>query len=346
LKRFGEVEQIDELRELSLRPKSSPSKTEMAIEARVIAERGKRPDWGARKLRVLLAGEGIALTVETIHRILRRNQLIQPQRQHPPALKRFERAAPNQLWQMDFKGLTAERAHGLTPLSVLDDCSRFCLGLAALPTTRVGSVREVLTRIFQDSGLPEAMLMDHGKPWWNANHPNGWTRLSIWLMQQGIRLHFAAVRHPQTQGKVERFHRTLQEALRERGFPVDRQSWTPWLEAFREEYNHVRPHEALSMATPASRWQPSPRAFQPAPADWEYETGSELKRVRPSGQISIAAHEYFISAALAGQWVQVQPLASDRLLVFYRRTCVREIHLAKRQSYPVYFSREQQIYTE
>lgn len=344
LKRFAEAGRIEELREQSRRPHHSPGRTAAELESRVIGERQLRPDWGARKLQVVLAREGIGLRVDTIHRILRRHDLIVPRRQHPPALERFQREQPNQLWQMDFKGLPTKLSHGWMPLSVLDDCSRFALGLAALRTNRSRLVRQELTRIFEENGLPDAMLMDHGKPWWDANQPEGWTRLSIWLMQLNIRLHFAAIRHPQTQGKVERFHRSVQEALRERGYPPDRQSWPGWLDQFRQEYNHVRPHEALDMATPASRWQPSLRPFPQTLPDWEYDRGSELKKVRSSGVISIAGRDYFISAALSGQWVQIQHLAQDRLLVYFRRTCVRELNLIQRQSYPVYFSREQRVF--
>lgn len=346
LKRFREVGRIEELAERSRRPKASPRKTSEGIEERVVAERNRRPDWGARKLRVLLAREELDLKVETIHRILRRHELILPRQQHPPALRRFQREKPNQLWQMDFKGLASHRAKACYPLSILDDCSRYALGLSALASPNGKLVREMLVGIFRASGLPEAMLLDHGNPWWAAHQPAGWTRLTIGLMKQNIQLHFAAVRHPQTQGKVERFHRTLEDALYERGFPADGQSWQPWLDQFRHEYNHVRPHQGLAMATPASRWEPSQREYQERPPEWEYETGSEVKRVRTSGQIAVSGHEYLISIALAGEWVQLRQLTDDRLLVFYRRTCVREIELQKRQSYPVYFSREQSIFAE
>ena len=97
------------------------------------------------------------------------------------------------------------------------------------------------------SGLPQQMLMDHGTPWWNSQRA-GWTRLSVWLMQQGIELRFSGIRHPQTQGKVERLHGSLQRAFERRGRPRRRQDWQPWLDAFREEYNHERPHEALGPA--------------------------------------------------------------------------------------------------
>jgi transposase InsO family protein len=344
LKRFGEVERIEQLGERSRRPHHSPRQTEAGIEQRVAEERRRRPDWGARKLQIVLQREGIDKPIGTIHRILRRQQLIKPHQQHPAALKRFQREEPNQLWQMDFKGLAANLSQGWTPLSILDDCSRYALGLQALRGTNGKPVRETLEKIFAESGMPEAMLMDHGTPWWSAHHPAGWTQLSIWLMKQNVQLHFSAVRHPQTQGKVERFHRSLQDALHERGFPAKRADWPDWLEAFRREYNEVRPHEALAMGTPASRWQPSARRVETAGTEWEYASGQTVLTVRTWGQVNVSGHEYTISSALAGERVQLQPIGADRVLVFYRRTCVRELNLQKRQSYPVYFSREQPVF--
>ena len=346
LRRYREGKRIEELRERSRRPHQSPRKTASEIEDRVVEERQRRPDWGARKLRVLLAREGICKPTSTIHRILRRRDLVRPHQQHRPALKRFQRDQPNQLWQMDFKGLPANLSQGWMPLSVIDDCSRYAVALESLRSTQRSGVQGVLERVFGEVGLPEAMLLDHGTPWWNAQHPHGWTRLSIWLMKQNVRLHFSAVRHPQTQGKVERFHRSLQDALHERGFPASREDWPQWLETFRREYNEVRPHEALAMATPASCWRPSSRLLPAALTEWDYAGDHPIVTVRQSGQVKLERHEYTISGALAGEKVELQRIAADRVLVFYRRTCIRELHLSKQQSYPVYFSREQPIVEE
>src|SRR5262249_48271412 len=150
-------------------------------------------------------------------------------------------------------------------------------------------------------------------------------------------LHFSAVRHPQTQGKVERFHRSLEDALHERGFPDRREAWPEWLAAFRQEDNQGGPAEGFGVATPARRWGASPRPFQGQPMEWEYEQGTEVLTIRSTGQLRVRGHEYTVSGALTGERVQLQWIDGDRVLVFYRRTCVREIHLQKRQSYPVYF---------
>lgn len=151
-------------------------------------------------------------------------------------------------------------------LKVLDDHSRYVITLAALGSTRAGLVREQLEAAFIGCGVPEAMLMNHGVPWWSWAGPQAATTgLAPWLMKQGIRLHWSGIGHPQTQGKLERFHGELQRALEKRGFTgEDPQTW---LDRYRWEHNHVRPHEALDMATPASRWRPSTRRYDPQ-AHW------------------------------------------------------------------------------
>src|SRR5580704_5201381 len=117
-------------------------------------------------------------------------------------------------------------------------------------STHGAPVREQLEEAFERCGVPEGMLMDHGIPWWSQKSPSGRTHLSLWLMRQGIRLHWSGIRHPQTQGKVERFHGSLQRALQRRGWPLEKTQ--TWLDAYRWEHNHVRPHEALGMQTPAT----------------------------------------------------------------------------------------------
>jgi hypothetical protein len=120
------------------------------------------------------------------------------------------------------------------------------------------------------------MLMDHGTPWWGRHAPQGLTRLALWLIRQGVELHFSRVRHPQTQGKVERFHGELQRAVDRRGAPAGPAERQSWLDEYRWEHNHLRPHQALGMAMPASRWQPSQRRYDPRPAQWQYSEGARV----------------------------------------------------------------------
>jgi len=316
------------IEERSRRPHDCPTQTAPELEARIVALRRVYPDWGARKLSVLLGREGVDLPSSTVHRVLLRQGLVRDQDRHRPAVTRFEREQPNELWQMDFKG-PKNWPKESTALSVIDDHSRYVVTLAATARPEGVLVRQHLERAFGECGLPEAMLMDHGIPWWNWQSFAGSTQLGLWLMRQGIRLYFAAVRHPQTQGKVERFHGSLERALDCRGVPeADHQQW---LDAFRREHNHIRPHEALAMQTPASRWQPSPRRYNPNPPAWEYPQGAWTLKVDIHGTIDIHEQTYRIAKSLIGERVRIVP-AEQRFLVYYCNTLLRELDPATRRA--------------
>jgi transposase InsO family protein len=327
VKRFGE-QGVAGVEERSRRPHLSPRRTRAEIEARIIALRGQRPDWGARKLAVLLEREGIVLPVITIHRVLVRHDLVLDRESRRQATGRFEREDPNQLWQMDFKGQKGSSA-AIGPLSVLDDHSRYLIALEQTGTTRSEAVRERLEGAFRSCGLPDALLMDHGVPWWNARSPNGWTHLMVWLMKQGVSCLFSGTRHPQTQGKVERFHGSLERARRR----ADGERWLTqsWLDNFRHEYNHLRPHEALGMRTPASLWRPSGRTYDSSPQTWDYGRGAELRKVGLQGHIYIGDRRWKVSQALASHTVKLERI-DQRVLVYFCRTLVQQIDLDAERS--------------
>ena len=314
--------------EKSRRPQQSPKRTSSELEHRVVELRKRYPDWGARKLQVLLKSEQVELTHSTIHRILLRQDLVQEHDRHRPAVQRFQRSAPNELWQMDFKSPIGWNA-AVGPLSVLDDHSRYVTVLQAVGSTRAELVREQLEAAFQSCGVPDAMLMDHGVPWWSAKATQGLTGLAVWLMRQGIRLHWSGFRHPQTQGKVERFHGALERAWQKRDQAgKDQQTW---LDAYRWEHNHVRPHEALGMQTPAAVWKKSERCYDPKPPRWEYPSGSRVLKLDCQGKMEAYGTRWFISGALAGEYVQLERV-EDRALVFYCRTLIRELDLESQRS--------------
>lgn len=327
LKRYQESGVVG-LVEKSRRPLRSPGRTPAKVEQQVVQVRERYPDWGARKLQVVLEGEQVQVPATTIHRILLRHELVAEKDRHRPAVKRFERGAPNELWQMDFKSPTGWNA-AIGPLSVLDDHSRYVTVLQAVGHTRAELVREQLETAFASCGVPEAMLMDHGVPWWNEGAPTGATWLTIWLMQQGIRLHWSGYRHPQTQGKVERFHGALERAWKKRGGAGE--DTQAWLDAYRWEHNHVRPHEALGMKTPASIWRKSERRYDPHPPRWEYEPGSKVLKLDGRGKMDAYGIRWSISRALRGQWVQLEPIG-ERVLVYFCRTLIRELDLENRRS--------------
>lgn len=318
---------LNGIAEHSRRPASSPDRTAPAVEEQVVALRACYPDWGARKLQVLLRAGGIELARSTIHRILLRHGLIREQDGHSPAPQRFERSAPNELWQMDFKGPLCP-ADSVGPLSVLDDHSRYVVVLQRVASTGGEPVREHLQGAFGECGVPDGMLMDHGVPWWSAQSPHGFTKLSLWLMRQGISLHWGRIRHPQTQGKVERFHGELKRALQRRPPRGDLQSW---LDQFRWEHNHVRPHEALGMQAPVTRWRPSERRYEANPPAWEYPSGSRVLKVDSDGKITLQGEHWLISRALSGERIRLVSV-EQRVLVYYCRTLVRELDLGNQRS--------------
>ena len=330
LKRY-QADGIRGMQERSRRPYHSPERTDVALEKRAVELRRERPDWGARKIQHLLREEGIRLPASTIHRIFLRHELVRDCDRQPIAVKRFERAQPNQLWQMDFKGPKGWN-QPLGPLSVLDDHSRYALALENTRSTQAQGVQAVLERVFRENGVPEEMLMDHGTPWFNTQGRLGWSQFTVWLMDQDVALHFSGYRHPQTQGKVERFHRSLTAALLRRGTPQEEQRQS-WLDVFRHEYNCVRPHEALQMRTPHQIWHKSLRRYRESAAPWAYPSGSEVKEVDSIGQFRLNHRRHYISKALAGRQVGLVE-AQQRILVYYRQTLICELDPFQSRSIP------------
>lgn len=313
------------VREHSRRPHHSPARVAREVVEAVVALRRQRPDWGAQKLGCLLRDQHPELpwiSISTVHRILDREGLLQDGDRHRPALERFERSRPNELWQMDFKGPQGFN-QGVGPLSILDDHSRYVILLKQVGSTQLTVVRSAMQEAFVHAGLPETLLIDHGTPWWNGASLTGWTELTVWIMRQGIRIAFSGFRHPQTQGKVERMHGALQRAASKRRRQFEDQLW---LDEFRHEYNHLRPHEALGMQTPASRWQRSVRSFHPDPPDWNYSVEIEPFRLSSQGQLQWRGQRWEISRALRNQLVGLQRI-EQRVLIYFCNTVVREIDL-------------------
>jgi len=334
LRREAAAGSVAVLTDRSRRPHRSPHRASTALLKRLGELRGHF-GWGGAKLAPLLAAEGLRLHPRTLDRWIQREGWTRPDSAPAPALRRFTHAAPNDLWQMDAKGAypLADRQRCHT-LSILDDHSRFVVGLTPLLRLQTGAVRAALIRSFEGYGVPAAMLMDHGAPWWSTQGPAGLTRLVVFLLKQGIRVVFSAVRHPQTQGKVERFHRTLAERLRWVGVPTTLVGFRRTLAWFREEYNELRPHAALGLTPPAAHFTASARVYRPTPRPWIYPNGLDIRRVHPQGHVRVAGQAFFVSEALAGEDVACLPLA-DRILVIYRHMYVRELHPHRHHSVPL-----------
>jgi transposase InsO family protein len=288
----------------SRRPHDSPRRTVAAMEERVLRLREKHPAWGGRKLRRVLTDEGATdvPAASTITEILRRHgRLDEAEAARHRAFVRFERAAPNDLWQMDFKGHfgldDGRRCH---PLTVLDDHSRFNLGLRACGDEQGTTVRRELTTIFRRYGLPRQMLMDNGSPW-GGDGPWELTPLTVWLLRQGIDVAHGRPYHPQTQGKEERFHRTLKVELIAAGGFGELDACQPRFDPWRDTYNLVRPHEALNLATPASRYRPSTRSFRETLPPLEYAPDCRVRKVQAEGWFSFNGRLFRTAKAFRGE---------------------------------------------
>lgn len=302
-----------ELADRSRRPHSSPGRTDSAMEARILAVRDAHRAWGARKIVGYLAGDGIAAPAcSTVHEILRRHDRIVAPAGGAAAGQRFEKPAPNLLWQMDFKGWVAlgdgNRCH---PLTVLDDHSRYDLCLQACANEQGLTVQSRLDLTFRRYGLPEAFFVDNGGPWGGSSGQR-WTRLGVWLLKLGIAVLHSRPYHPQSRGKNERFHRTLKAevfALRRfRDLAEVQRAFDEW----RTVYNFERPHAALGQEVPASRYRPSPRAMPDRLPEVEYDAGEIVRKVPTTKDyISFKGRRWNVPRAFRGERLAIRPLAKD-----------------------------------
>jgi transposase InsO family protein len=316
----------------SRRPHTCPTQTVPELEDLIVRVRQDHPEWGGRKIRAVLErGERTPLpSPSTITEILWRHQLIDPQQaqKHVP-FQRFEMESPNQLWQMDFKGhvpLAQTRCH---PLTVLDDHSRFLIGLRACPNETQVTVQGHLTSLFREYGLPDRMLMDNASPWGDSGG-EPYTFLTVWLMRLGITISHGRPYHPQTQGKDERLHRTLKaELLRHVTFETFEQSQRCFDE-WRHQYNWERPHEALGMQAPAEHYQPSSRIFLETLPPLEYLAGEITRKVDKGGFIYFRGRRFYVGRAFWGQVVALRPTEIDgEFRVFYAQHEIDLISLRK-----------------
>jgi transposase InsO family protein len=332
LHRYHAVGSVNGLAEGSRRPLKSPQRTDEKVEAAVVELR-ERTGWGGPKIAKVLAKRGLQVAPATAQRILKRAGMVVPATV-AKTTTRFEKAECNELAQMDFKGEYTMPGGKSYPLSFLDDCSRYCHGLWPLAGPGGEGVKQTLESYFREHGVPLSILMDHGTPWYSTTNRHGLTWVSVWLLKQGVRLRYSGVGHPQTQGKVERFHQTLKRRTRHRGAPTTMGEWERWAVEFRHEYNHERPHEALGMKTPAEVYQAvNLRAYQEQPREWEY-TGGTVKRLNTQGMLYYRQQTYFVSEALATERVRVDELAG-KLLVTFRHMTVREIEIETGKSMAV-----------
>lgn len=305
-----------ELSDRSRRPLGSPRRVDEAIEKSVLQWRDKHR-WGARKIhRSMRKQESVPAlpSMRTIATILKRHGRVEDHRHPPeaPAHQRFERDAPNQLWQLDHKGPLEIARRKYCPLVIVDDHSRYCLKLEPMADKSVLAAWNVLWDLFGQVGLPESILCDNafsariGLSWFDAQ-----------LVRLNIRPVHGRAYHPQTQGKVERLNGTIHRELITFGARRDclahfREDGEQW----RRSYNTLRPHESLGDEPPVSRWTVSQR---PRPASLpviEYPADAMLRKVTQVGDVYYHGRRILVGQCLARQFVRIEEREED-LAVYY-----------------------------
>ena len=296
----------------SRRPLHSPRRLADDLEARILSVRDAHPAWGARKIAALLRRSGIAPpAASTVHAVLSRHGRVAPE-SCGRAYGTFERKTPNALWQMDFKGrVKLVSGAWLHPLTVIDDHSRFAVGLAACADQQTQTVQARLEATFRHHGLPEAIYVDNGSPW-GGGRPGQWTPLRLWLLKLGIETIHSKPYHPQGRGKNERFHRSLAAEVFSLAPLLNFDDAQAAFDHWRHVYNRERPHQALDFATPAERYRPSKRGFPatlPAPC---YAPGEILRRVGTTkAYVSFRNRLWKVPEAFFGETLAIRPRLPD-----------------------------------
>ena len=301
----------DALEAQSRAPHRQARQTPAEIELKVLTIRTKHPTWGGRKIRAYLIRNGLAVAStphpSTITDILRRHDLIDKEASlKRQKLSRFEHPEPNSLWQMDFKGrfkmLNKSRCF---PLTITDDHSRFSLCVQACANEKRETVLSYFLRVCETNGMPKQVNVDNGNPWGNSSlYPH--TQFTVTLMKLGIKVTHSRPKHPQTNGKCERLHRTLKEDVILRHHIRNMAHAQSLFDEWRETYNYERPHEALQMAVPADRYQKSPIILPDKVPELEYEAGALLRKVRGNGGFSYNNQEYLIGKAFKNEYVEIK----------------------------------------
>jgi transposase InsO family protein len=322
LKRY-QTEGYNGLEERTRRPKQTPLGTAEDIVASILEAREAHPTWGPHKLALLLRRKlGPSTPSErTVARVLSRFDKIRRRRRRQGSLHIVAQApavevkGPNDLWTIDFKGWwRAGNRQRCEPLTVRDAFSRFVLAIEVLPSTGGAAVREIFERLFRRHGVPKAIQSDNGTPFVAPLARGGLTALSSWWVALGIELVRSRPGCPQDNGAHERMHADMAaeiEAEPSASRALQQRACAKW----RQQFNHVRPHDALDGKTPAEVYKRAERVMRVRSAF--YPAGWMTRVVSENGSISVHSDQYFISASLGGHHIGLQPVDALHMRVWF-----------------------------
>lgn len=325
----------DKMKDLSRAPKSLPNKTDPEIEKRIVQYREQYPAIGAVKIRRIMQNDNYTglPSARTFNEIFKRNGLIT--KEASEAVKpheRFEKSYPNEMWQADFKGHFAMgngvRCH---TLNIIDDYSRMNICCEPLLSETFAEVKPCMERVFQEYGMPFSFLCDNGNPW-GTQQSTGFTSFEVWLMELGILTMHGRILHPQTQGKEERFNGSFTKECLRCHTIRDQADASKIFGEYRDFYNNVRPHMALGLEVPASRYTPSNRQFPAHISQWEYPNELTVRNVKSSGYITIKGQGYFLSEAFGDKQIAFRESSKGAHLVnlYFRQFRIGQIDIEKR----------------
>lgn len=310
----------------SRRPHTSPGRTPETIELLILAVRAENPGWGAKTIRSVLERKGYTELpcIKTVNNILNRYGCILPEEslKRQPFV-RFEKDRCNEMWQADFKGeFRMADSNYCYPLDILDDHSRFSIRI----TPRLSTANVVIPTFeeaFCEYGMPNSILSDNGAQF--AGFRNGYTQFERWLMDLDILPIHGRIKHPQTQGKIERFHRTMKQELLNHTEIADIEDAKIKFSVWRDKYNNIRPHEALGMKTPAEVYKPSERQYREKPEKFEYGGEYPVIKVNSWGYVRFAGHQIYLSETMIGQHIEFRPNPNGASFV----ACYRNFKIAE-----------------
>jgi transposase InsO family protein len=330
------------LKEQSRSPERHPNSTPENIVESILKLKSKHKLWGAKKIRILLfnefAGEQIP-SVVTVHNILKKNGLVCPQkrmRRVKPIFPIFDPKSCNEVWSADYKGkfLMGNKIY-CHPLTIADSKSRFLFTAKGHYHENIKSAKAEFKRVFRTYGIPQQMHTDNGSPFGSVRAIQRFTQLSYWFIELGIKPVFSDPAHPEQNGRHERMHRDLKAACAKPS-AYDLKAQQRRLNHFVKEYNHIRPHEALEMKTPAHIHDFSTRPFPERIPDFDYDSTYKILKVTRNGAIRWKTYYWvYLTAALKGKYVGLEDSGNGIWKAYYRDVFLGffdERHLRNKES--------------
>lgn len=322
----------EELTDRSRRPQTTANKTPEEIELRIVETRRNHPGWGAKKIKYSLEKKGVKIPCEkTVNNILNRYGCIlrEESLKHKP-FTRFEKEQCNEMWQTDFKGeFKMQDGNYCFPLDIFDDHSRYVIKIK--PSTSTSNlVLPTFRSAFFEFGMPNSILSDNGAQF--AGFRQGYTQFEKWLMNHDVLPIHGRIKHPQTQGKIERFHRTMNQELLKHYTPTDIDDAERVFNKWRDSYNNERPHEALGMRCPSEIYAPSNRIYCDEIEKYEYGGEYHVIKVNSWGYVRFDRFQIYLSETMIDEYIEFRPNPNgDTFIACYRNFAIGEfdVHTGK-----------------